>query len=169
MAVRFQTQGSGRQSRNKIAFLVRGIGLTRCQIKGLFTHTHAHKWVHILLTARVCVRLCVQACPCYWVSALAVRRWGHVQKSVSEHPLMEYRTAFKVNRTNSATQGWYRDSWMFDWSIIPAGRGHSCPASGIQIFLLVWQFLLSYAVWGEPPILLSLTALGFICNAVISL
>lgn len=41
MAVRFQTQGSGRQSRNKIAFLGRRIGLTICQIKGP-THTHIH-------------------------------------------------------------------------------------------------------------------------------
>lgn len=41
MAVRFQTQGSGRQSRNKIAFLGRRIGLTICQIKGP-TRTHIY-------------------------------------------------------------------------------------------------------------------------------
>ena len=103
MAVRFQTQGSGRQSRNKIAFLGRGIGLTRCQIKGLFTHacTRSRTQTHVLMIA--CVRFCVSG-RVFGVSALAVRQRGHVQKSVSEHPLMEYRTAFKVTRTNSATQ-----------------------------------------------------------------
>lgn len=55
MAVRFQTQGSGRQSRNKIAFLGRRIGLTRCQIKGFFFHTHTQTlfWPHC-----VCVSSC---------------------------------------------------------------------------------------------------------------
>lgn len=59
MAFRFQTQGSGRQSRNKTAFF----GKRVCQITGLFTRTSTHKGVCSSGCSSVCAR--AQACMCF--------------------------------------------------------------------------------------------------------
>lgn len=136
MAVRFQTQGSGRQSRNKIAFLGRRIGLTICQIKGP-THTHIH-------TNKRLFWLCVSSCVSKRVPVFRCWRylWGGevMYRSVSEHPW--WNTALLLRSTAQTLPRRLIQGLMNVWLVYYPKPGEDIhpPVSRIQIFLWVWHF-----------------------------
>lgn len=98
--------------------------------------------------------------------ALAVRRWGHVQKFVSEHPW--WNTALLLRSTaQTLPRRLIQGLMMFDWSIIQSQVRTFIPP--FLEFKYSFESDISPTLWGNPAVSLSLGTPSFICNAVISL
>lgn len=172
MAVRFQTQGSGRQSRNKIAFLGRGFGLTRCQIKSLThaltctqvcTYTYERLFLRLLMCVCVCVSKRVHVFGCQrslWGGEVMYRNLSQSTSWWNTAPLLR-STAQTLPRR--LIQG-LMNVWLVYY---PSRAGTFIPRFWNSNIPFNLTFLL-HPLWHTPCFTLSVRR-GFICSAVISL